>query len=148
MSHKALVRRFFEDLMSRGDLACCDEIAAPNYVEHALAPFGEDEPGVVAGPEHLRGVTVWLRNQFPDLAMTIESIVEEGDVVAARVRSNGTNLGPLNGVTPPSGRRFDSRQSHWFRIEDGRLAEHWANREDLLTMMQLGVIRPPEGPPA
>ena len=78
--------------------------------------------------------------------MTIESIVEEGDLIAARVLSEGTNSGLLNGVIPPTGRRFSATQSHWFRVEDGRLAEHWATREDLPAMIQLGVISPP-GPP-
>jgi predicted ester cyclase len=72
--------------------------------------------------------------------------VAEGDMVVARVLSYGTNLGKLNGVMPPTGRHFVARQSHWFRVEDGRLAEHWATRDDLTTMIQLGVIRPP-GPP-
>ena len=105
-----------------------------------------DAPGAVAGPAHLRETAAWLRAQFPDIHMTIEAIVEEGDLVAVRVLSEGTNLGPLNGVVPPSGRRFSAAQSHWFRVENGRLAEHWATREDLPTMIQLGVISPP-GPP-
>ncbi len=48
---------------------------------------------------------------------------------------------------PPTGKRFSSRQSHWYRVVDGKLAEHWATRDDLPTMLQLGVIQPPTGPP-
>jgi predicted ester cyclase len=146
MTHKELARRFFEDLFNQNDLACADDIAAPTYIEHAIAPFGREAPGSVAGPEHLRSAASWLRAQFPDIVMTIESIIEEGDVIAVRVLSEGTNLGMLNGVIPPTGRRFSAAQSHWFRVEDGRLAEHWATREDLPTMMQLGVISPPGAP--
>jgi predicted ester cyclase len=51
--------------------------------------------------------------------MEIESIVSEDDVVAVRVLSEGTNLGLLNGVVPPTGKRFSARQSHWYRVEDG-----------------------------
>jgi predicted SnoaL-like aldol condensation-catalyzing enzyme len=150
MSHKEPVRRFFEDLFNRQDLDCADDLAAPVYIEHAVAPFGTEAPGAVPGPEHLRNTCGWLCAQFPDLHMTIESIVEEGDLVVARVLSEGTNTGPLNGVIPPTGRRFSASQSHWFRVEDGRLAEHWATREDLPAMMQLGVVAPPgpPGPPA
>lgn len=146
MTHKEPVRRFFEDLFNNNDLDCAADLAAPVYIEHAIAPFGSEAPGAVAGPEHLRNTCTWLRNQFPDIHMTIESIVEEGDLVAARVLSQGTNSGPLNGVIPPTGRRFSASQSHWFRVEDGRLAEHWATRDDLPSMIQLGVISPP-GPP-
>jgi hypothetical protein len=47
---------------------------------------------------------------------------------------------------PPTGRRFAAHQTHWFRAAGGRLAEHWATRDDLTAMLQLGVIRRP-GPP-
>jgi predicted ester cyclase len=86
--------------------------------------------------------------QFPDLQMTIEAMVAEGDTVAVRVVSEGTNLGPLNGVVPPTGGRFKARQSHWYRVEDGKLAEHWATREDLPAMMQLGIVESPGGLPS
>ena len=146
MTHKDLVRRFFDELFNQGDLSCADDIAAPVYTEHAVAPFGLAAPGPVAGPAHLRETAEWLRTQFPDIHMSIESIVEEGGLVAVRVQSEGTNTGSLNGVLPPTGRRFSAAQSHWFRVEEGRLAEHWATREDLPAMIQLGVIQPP-GPP-
>ena len=78
--------------------------------------------------------------------MTIEAIASEGDVVAARVLTEGTDLGKLNGVVPPTGKHFSARQSHWFRVEAGKLAEHWATRDDLTVMLQLGVV-PRPGPP-
>jgi predicted ester cyclase len=113
-ANKELVRRHFEEIWNRRDLAVADELMA----------------------------------QFPDLHMEVEAIVAEGDTVAVRVLSEGTNLGPLNGVVPPTGKRFAARQSHWFRVENGRLAEHWATREDLVAMMQLGVVQPPGRPPS
>ena len=147
-ANKELVRRHFEELFNRKDLAVAEELMAQDYLEHAVAPFGQTEPGRVNGPAAARQTVEWLLAQFPDLHMTIEAIVADGDLVAARVVSEGTNLGPLNGVVPPTGKRFASRQSHWFRVADGRLAEHWATREDLVTMLQLGVIQPPGRPPA
>jgi len=145
-ANKDLVRRHFEELWNRQDLAVADELMAQDYLEHAVAPFGQAEPGRVNGPAALRQTAEWLLAQFPDLHMTIEAMVAEGDLVAVRVLSEGTNLGPLNGVVPPTGKRFAARQSHWFRVADGRLAEHWATREDLAAMLQLGVVQPP-GPP-
>jgi predicted ester cyclase len=145
-SRKTLVERYFEELFNKRDLERVAEIVAEDYTEHAVAPFGQAEPGRVHGPDTMRQTVAWLTEQFPDLRMTIEALVCEGDLVATRVRSEGTNLGKLNGVMPPTGKRFVARQSHWFRVQDGKLAEHWATREDLPTMLQLGVIRPP-GPP-
>jgi predicted ester cyclase len=145
---KELVRRHFGEIWNRQDLAVADELMAEDYLEHAVAPFGQAEPGRVNGPAALRQTTQWLLAQFPDLHMRIEAIVAEGDTVAVRVLSEGTNLGPLNGVVAPTGKRFAARQSHWFRVENGKLAEHWATREDLVAMLQLGVVQPPGRPPS
>jgi predicted ester cyclase len=142
-ANKDLVRRHFEEVFNRRDYDAAAELVAEDYLEHAVAPFGEAEPGRVNGPAAARQTAEWLLAQFPDLKMTIEAIVAEGDMVVARVLSEGTNLGPLNGIVPPTGRRFSARQSHWYRVEDGKLAEHWATREDLPAMLQLGVVQPP-----
>jgi predicted ester cyclase len=141
-----LARRYFEEIINRRNLEVCAQIVAEEYTEHAVAPFGQSEPGHVNGPTATRESLEWLIAQFPDIRMTIEALVTDGDIVAVRTVSEGTNLGRLNGIIPPTGRHFVSRQSHWFRVENGQLAEHWATREDLPTMIQLGVIQPP-GPP-
>lgn len=130
-------------LFNTGNLEDADAIATAGYLEHAVAPFGLTEPGLVNGPEHLRSTARWLRAQFPDLAMSIEALVTEGDLICARIASSGTNLGPIGGILPPTGRSFSASQSHWFRVRDGRLSEHWATRDDLTAMIQLGVIAPP-----
>ena len=146
-SNKELVRRHFEEIWNRQDLAVADELMAEDYLEHGVAPFGQAEPHRVNGPAAMRETAQWLLAQFPDLQMHIEAIVAEGDLVAVRVLSEGTNTGPLNGVVPPTGKRFSASQSHWFRVQDGKLAEHWATREDLVAMLQLGVVQPPGRPP-
>jgi predicted ester cyclase len=141
-SNKALVRRYFEEVFNDRHLEHVEEIVATDYVEHAVAPFAQSEPGGVSGPEHLRQTVAWLVAQFPDIRMELEAEVEEGDLVVARVLSHGTNTGLLNGVIPPTGKRFRARQSHWFRIAGGRIVEHWATRDDLPLMIQLGVVAP------
>ena len=140
-----LVRRWLA-MFNTGDTSDASTLAADDYLEHAMAPFGETEPGLVRGPEHLRSTAEWLIGQFPDLRMTIELLVAGDDLAGALVVSSGTDLGSIHGMIPPTGRRFTARQSHWFRIRDGRLAEHWATREDLVVMLQLGVIQRPIPP--
>jgi predicted ester cyclase len=147
-ANKELVRRHFEEVFNRQNFSVCEEIMAEDYVEHAVAPFGRSAPGRVNGPQAMRQTAEWLLAQFPDMQMTIEAMVSEGDTVAVRILSEGTNLGPLNGGIPPTGRRFSAHQSHWYRVADGKLAEHWATREDLPAMLQLGAIQPPGGPPS
>ena len=143
MSEVDLVRRHFEQLWNQRDSAACEELMAADFVEHGIAPFASEEPGRVHGPTAMRETMAWLLGQFPDLFFTVEAVVADGDLVAARVRATGTNLGRLNGLLPPSGRSFDYGQSHWFRVRDGQLAEHWATRDDLAVMLQLGVVTPP-----
>jgi predicted ester cyclase len=128
-ANKELVRRHFEEIFNRKDLTAADGLMAEDYQEHAVAPFGQAEPGRVNGPAAMRQTAEWLLAQFPDLHMRIEAIVAEGDLVAVRILSEGTNLGPLNGMVPPTGKRFAARQSHWSRVADGKLAEHWATRK-------------------
>jgi predicted ester cyclase len=142
-SPKDLVRRHFEEVFNRRELDGCDELIAADYVEHAVAPFGSTEPGPVHGPTAVRGTLAWLLGMFPDLHMTVEAIVAEDDTVAARVVAEGTHTGVVDGGPPPSGRRFSALQSHWFRVSDGRIAEHWAIRDDLTTMLQLGIVQEP-----
>lgn len=145
-ANKELVRRHFEELLSGKNLDACEEIMAVEYVEHALAPFGTTEPGSVEGPKATRETVEWLHAQFPDMVMTIEAMIAEGDLVVARVLSEGTNTGKLNGVAPATNKKFSSRQCHWYRIKDGKLAEHWAVRDDLTAMLQMGVVKQPRPP--
>jgi predicted ester cyclase len=140
---KDLVRRHFEEIWNERDLDACDELMAEDFTENAAAPFAPSAPGEVHGPSAMRGTVKWLVSQFPDIHMEIESIIAERDVVAARVLSTGTNLGTVDGGPRPTGKSFAARQSHWFRIADRQLVEHWSTRDDLSTMLQLGLIQPP-----
>jgi predicted ester cyclase len=146
--NKELVRRHFEEFFNRRDLAVAEELMAEDYLEHAVAPFGQAELGRVNGPVAMRQTAEWLLAQFPDLHMRIEAMVAEGGHGSGAGLFDGDEPGPLNGVVPPTGKRFVARQSHWFRVEDGKLAEHWATREDLPAMLQLGVVQPPGPPPS
>jgi len=144
--HKTLVRRLFDEGFNERNGEVFDQLVTVDYIEHATAPFRTEEPGSVQGPKHMRGVVDWLVEQFPDVTMKVLDIVADGSTVVARVVSEGTHLGKLGGVIPPTGKRFSAQQSHWYRVRDGKLAEHWATRDDLTSMMQLGVLGPASPP--
>jgi steroid delta-isomerase-like uncharacterized protein len=146
-ANKELVRAWVEEIFNAKDMDACDRLIAREYIEHALATFGRSEPGRIPGPATMRQRAQFIIGQFPDVSMSIHSIVAEGDEVAVRLTARGTNHGPIGGVVPPTGREFTAAQCHWFRVEDGKLAEHWAVRDDLTAMLQLGVIQPPGPPP-
>ena len=93
----------------------------------------------------------WLRSWFDDLAFEVHDIVAEGDLVVIHNTMSGrhtgvaTIYGPDGGIEqamPPTGKRFATTQTHWFRLRDGLVVEHWANRDDQGTAMQLGWIPP------
>ena len=101
--NKDLVRRHFQQIWNVRNLDACDELMAVDFVEHAPAPFATNAPGRVNGPEAMRETVNWLTEQFPDIHMSVESIVSDGDLVVARVISEGTNTGRLNGRCFSSG---------------------------------------------
>jgi predicted ester cyclase len=77
--------------------------------------------------------------------------VTDGELVAVNSTMNGRHVAPwvlydedgaVDTVFPPTGRDFAMTQSHWFRVTDGRLVEHWANRDDLGMARQLGWLPP------
>ena len=89
-----------------------------------------------AGP----GTSVeWLLSVFPDHRFDIEHIAADGETVAVLGTMVGTHEGELMGIAP-TGRRVAAQQSHWFRVVEGKLTEHWAVRDDLGMMQQLGVL--------
>jgi SnoaL-like polyketide cyclase len=75
--------------------------------------------------------------------MTIEAIVAEGDTVAVRILSQGTNLGALNGMLPPTGKRFAACQSHWFRVTTASWPSTGPPARISLRCCSWGVVQPP-----
>jgi predicted ester cyclase len=80
-----------------------------------------------------------LFSVFPDRRFDIEDAVADGDKVAVRGTCSATHEGELWGILP-TGERFAVEQVHWFRVADGKVAEHWAVRDDLGLMRQIGAI--------
>lgn len=134
--NKAVVRRMIEEALSGDNPEVLDEVMAPDYFNHAAV--AEHQRGI----EGVKHIVSWLKAAFRDPRYNIEDIISEGDRVAVRVVFSGTHEGEFMGV-PPSGRRVSVEQAHWLRVEDGKVAEHWAVRDDLGMMRQLGVIPSP-----
>ncbi len=105
----------------------------------------------VPGPEGFWSTALWLRAAFTDLHYEIHHAVSDGDLVAVNSTMCGSHTAPwavynddgdIDSVFPPTGRQFRAMQSHWFRLEDNLIREHWANRDDLGMARQLGWIPP------
>ena len=136
--NKAIVRRQEEELFTQGNLDAADEIYARNYVGH-----DPTNPEDIRGVEAAKQAAADYREAFPDLQVIIEDLIAEGDRVVARVRFRGTHQGELEGITP-TGRRVESTGIIISRIEGGKIAEDWANFDNLGLLRQLGAIPEPE----
>jgi len=135
--NKAIFRRQEEELFTQGNLAAADELYAPDYVGH-----DPSNPEDIRGLDAAKQAAADYRNAFPDLRVTVEDVIAEGDKVAARLRFRGTHRGELDGIAP-TGRRVDCTGIVISRMEGGKIAEDWANFDDLGMMEQLGAISKP-----
>ena len=130
--NKALARRFFEEVHSKGNLAVVDEIFATDFVFHAAR---ED----VRSSEGVKQRISAYRTGFPDLRATIEDQIAEADKVVTRVTWHGTHNGDFRGTAPTN------KQVQWsgvviFRIAGGKIMERWGNLDRLGIMEQIGAV--------
>jgi steroid delta-isomerase-like uncharacterized protein len=135
--NKVLNRRFVEEVINQGNLDAIEELIDPGAVDHA-AP-----PGFPTGREGAKHFAAMMRSAFPDLRLTIEDMISEGDKVVMRGTWSGTHQGEFMGI-PATGRRVTVSQIDISRVADGRMVEHWGQFDALGLMQQLGVIPPPE----
>jgi steroid delta-isomerase-like uncharacterized protein len=132
--NKNVVRRLFEEVWNKGNLPVTDELFAPNYAHH-----DSSTPDVGRGPESERKRATLYRTAFPDLRLTIEDIIAEGETVTARWSCRGTHNGEFSG-TAPTGKQFTISGISIARFANGKMAEGWVNWDALGLMRQLGVI--------
>jgi steroid delta-isomerase-like uncharacterized protein len=134
--NKARSRRFFEEVWGKGNLAVIDELTASNFVNHN-AP-----PGLPPGLEGLKQFVVMYRAAFPDIQISIDDVIAEGDKVVIRWTARGTNTGPLFGM-PATGKAATVTGITIERKVDGKSVEGWNNFDQLGMLQQLGVIPAP-----
>jgi steroid delta-isomerase-like uncharacterized protein len=134
--NKSIVRRWIEEGWNKHNLSVVDEIYAPNFVQH------EPEPQTVNSSEALKQYLSAYFTAFPDLSLSIEDLLAEGDKVVRRFVSNGTHTGPFMGM-PATGKKGVITGIVIFRLENSRIAEVWLNIDALGLLQQLGVIPMP-----
>jgi steroid delta-isomerase-like uncharacterized protein len=137
--NKALVRRYLDEAVNKGNLDVLDEVMDPNYVNPTIA-IGRT-PG---GRERYKGGVSRERAAFPDLQIRLESVIAEGDLVAYHSVWSGTHLGEWRGI-PPTGKRVEWRATCYRRVKDGKLVEGWGTYDWLGVLEQLGAsVTPPK----
>jgi predicted ester cyclase len=133
--NKANARRVFEEVFNKGNLSVVDELIATNYVGHA--------PGMpdFKGPEGFKQYATMNRTAFPDLRMTTEDTVAEGDKVVNRWTARGTHKGDLMGIAP-TGKQVTMTGMVITRYVGGKQVEAWVLSDMLGMLQQLGVVPP------
>jgi predicted ester cyclase len=133
-ANKAIVRRLYEEAFTNsGDLSVIDEFVAEGFIDHA------GPPGLPAGREGFRLAVLSWRQAFPDIALRVDALVGQGDMVAVAWTGSGTHQGELMGIAP-TGVAGQVVGLSMNRIADGRVVERWGNSDDLGLLQQLGVI--------
>ena len=131
-NNKALVRTMLEACWNRGELGSLDDLLAPTYVNHDPAL-----PAPARGVEPYRQVVRMYRTAFPDVRLTIEDMIGEGDVVSTRWSVTGTHQGVLLGVKA-TGKRIALTGVTMTRLQAGKIQEDWVAWDLAGLMRQLG----------
>ena len=144
---KNIMRRFSEEVWTKGSMAVMDQLVSPDLLDHN--PF----PGVSPGREGYKQTVEMMRAAFPDFSVHIVSLLVEGDKAVDHWEGTGTHQNEFMG-TPPTGKRFTMSGIGIARLgDDDRIVERWAQFSLIDALQQLGVIpggggeKPPVPPP-
>ncbi|HXO36305.1 MAG TPA: ester cyclase [Candidatus Acidoferrales bacterium] len=136
-ANKSLVRRLIEETINKGNFKVMDEILSTEYV------YREPTAGEKRGRAGYQEIVTMYRNAFPDIKLTIEEQIAEGDKVVTRTSGSGTHRGELFG-TAPTGKRVSSVSGICVtRIANGKVVEDNLVYDALGLMRQLGVVAAP-----
>ena len=131
------MRQLMEEALNQGNISLIDELVAPNFVEHEELP-----PGAPAGREGVKHMFTGIRAAFPNLNVTIDDIIAEGDKVVVRSTWSGTHQGEFMGI-PATGKRVSFAVFDIVRYANGKMVEHWGQMDNLSMLQQLGVVPGP-----
>jgi predicted ester cyclase len=133
--NKKLYRDFVETVINKRQPEAAGRFMSDGLIEHnaniAQVGRGKFLAAVLAG--------------FSDYHGEIQDILAEGDKIVVRTVWTGTQDGPFLGL-PPSGRKLRFTTADFFRIEKGKLAEHWGVVDSLPRAIALGLVPPPQTP--
>ena len=129
---KALMRRFYDEVVNDHNLDAIEALTSPNFVEHEAFPGMENDASAV------KGFFGMMFEAFPDLHIEATDLIAEGDKVVSRCTMSGTHEGTFMDI-PATGKRFEIATIDIIRFEGERAAEHWGVTDQMAMMQQLGV---------
>ncbi len=133
----ATVRRLIEEVCNKGNLSLVNELIADEGVLH------DPQIPPVHGTEGYKQFVSMYRSAFPDLHLTIEDLIAEGDKVVCRWTASGTQRGDLPDI-PATGKQSTVTGIFISHTSDGKFVESWVNWDTLGMLQNLGVVPRPE----
>jgi steroid delta-isomerase-like uncharacterized protein len=130
--YKEMAQRWYSEVMSEGKTEVIDELCAPDFVDH------DPLPGSTADLAGLKDFVAQIRAAFPDMQVTADDIVAEGDRLAVRSTMRGTHEGDFMGI-PGSGKKVEVSNYDFVRFENDQAAEHWGVIDSAALMEQIGM---------
>jgi steroid delta-isomerase-like uncharacterized protein len=128
--NKAIFRRYIEEIGNQGNLELADELFA-RYVSHQ-----PDGSTLQRGPEDVKRFQAAQHEAFPDMRVSIEDQIAEGDKVVTRVTVRGTHQGAFRGMAP-TGEEMEIPGMAVFRFSsEGKVVESWDSYDQLSLMRQ------------
>lgn len=135
--NKERLRQALDEVWNRRNIDFIDVAYHPDFVFHSPA-----DPEPILGPDGYKAFVRRVVGGFPDVRVTIEDVVGEGDVVVVRAAMRAVQGGEYLGL-PPTGTAIDTTQMIWARFEGDRIKEGWQEIDAARVLQQLRVSPPP-----
>jgi predicted ester cyclase len=133
--NRRVIERFIAEVVMEGRVDVLDELCDPGLINHAAAPQARE------GIEGMKRVIGFSRAAMPDQRWTDQVVVADNEYVVVRaVRESTWSADSFRGIPTPQGATTAVEMVHIWRLADGKIVEHWAVRDDLGLMIQLGVV--------
>ena len=126
----------FAEAVQMGNFDAFKEVVSAENIDHDPAV------GQVPGPEGYRMFFTGLRTAFPDMSVTLETLVADEESIAFAYTLTGTQTGPLMGFAP-TGKKINIRGMQISKFKDGKMVERWGSSDELGMLRQLGVLKEP-----
>jgi steroid delta-isomerase-like uncharacterized protein len=131
--YKQIAQRWFAEVMNEGKEETIDELCAESFVEH------DPLPGTSPDRQGIHDFVKQVRAAFPDIEMTADDILAEGDRLAVRSTMRGTHQGEFMGI-PASGKKVEVSNYDFVRFENDQVVEHWGTIDSAALMEQIGAV--------
>jgi steroid delta-isomerase-like uncharacterized protein len=125
-----IVRRLYEEYLNQNHPELLSSLVSEDVTLHSAT----EERGIAA----YAALTDRLRTAFPDMHFTLLDLIACDDRVVVRWAMDATHEGPLAGI-PATGKRVQQRANVICRMENGKIAEIWAQMDQVGMLRQLGI---------